>query len=139
MKKIIILAISIFLMGLGAAFADNVFSNASLPTPSDETKLSQGDDGKEVEAYSQAGMSFQLTRTPAGKRKSDESWALLQLFDKNGNRLAGYKFKGFGNASARWVDEKRLYLRIELSGGAEGVALFDGKNGKLLHSSWVSP
>jgi len=135
-------AFSIFLWILGLtafAFADSVSSNAALPTATEETKLSQGDDGKEVEAYSQAGTSFQMTRTPSGKRKPDDTWGLIQFFDKHGNRQAGYRFRGFQNVTAKWMDEKRLYLRMELGGGAEGLTLFDGKSGKILYSSWISP
>ncbi|MBL8995142.1 MAG: hypothetical protein JNM63_17475 [Spirochaetia bacterium] len=129
----LILGSGMFVLGQGAS------SNAALPAATEETKLSQGDDGREVEAYSQTGASFQLTRTPAGKRKADETHGLIQLFDKNGNRQAGYLFKGFQIATAKWADEKRIYLRMELGGGAEGLTLIDGKTGKILYSSWISP
>lgn len=136
MKRAGVFTLAILLFS-SPAFAESIFSNATLPTPTEDAKL-RGDDGKTVEAYSQTGLSFQIARTPSGKKQS-EAIGLLQFFDKNGNRLAGYSFKGFQNVSARWADERRLYLRIELGGGSEGLALFDGRSGRILYSDWISP
>jgi hypothetical protein len=102
----------------------------------DKTTIEGPLEAKVVLANS-AGWRVEVLRTDGTKMPYESQTALVQIFDRKGERRGGLIVRGFRTIEAEWASEQWVFINVGIGRIASVIALHDAYDNKLIFQSSV--